>query len=78
MVIHQNTYRHATPYKVTKEEIKERIKKGYANIVMKSGILRSSIYAKILLMNEPIENPEEEDNLNEGEMQENTCEVEGI
>ena len=74
-VIHENTSHYSTPCRLTKEEIKERIAKGLCWHCDEKWHRGHQCKQKRILMIEPIENSEEEDDFDEGETQDNINEV---
>ncbi|KAG6518817.1 hypothetical protein ZIOFF_022298 [Zingiber officinale] len=74
-VIRENSSHYSTPRRLTKEEIKERMAKGLCWHCNEKWHRGHQCKQKRILMIEPIENSEEEDDFYEGETQDNINEV---
>ncbi|KAG6497148.1 hypothetical protein ZIOFF_045036 [Zingiber officinale] len=74
-VILENPSHYSTPRRLTKEEIKERMAKGLCWHCDEKWHRGHQCKQKRILMIEPIENSEEEDDFDEGETQDNINEV---
>ncbi|KAG6493115.1 hypothetical protein ZIOFF_048092 [Zingiber officinale] len=74
-VIRENPSHYSTPRRLTKEEIKERMAKGLCWHCDEKWHRGHQCKQKRILMIEPIENSEEEDDFYEGETQDNINEV---
>ncbi|KAG6480688.1 hypothetical protein ZIOFF_057273 [Zingiber officinale] len=74
-VIRENPSHYSTPRRLTKEEIKERMAKGLCWHCDEKWHRGHQCKQKKILMIEPIENSEEEDDFYEGETQDNINEV---
>ncbi|KAG6493466.1 hypothetical protein ZIOFF_048452 [Zingiber officinale] len=74
-VIHENTSHCSTPRRLTKEEIKERMTKGLCWHCDEKWHRGHQCKQKRILLIEPIENSEEEDDFDEGETQDNINKV---
>ncbi|XP_042452681.1 uncharacterized protein LOC122037297 [Zingiber officinale] len=74
-VIRENPSHYSTPRRLTKEEIKERMAKGLCWHCNEKWHRGHQCKQKRILIIEPIENSEEEDDFDEGETQDNINEV---